>query len=264
MGDMFASTCDKKNMMTSLAKIRERRHFTFMHRLFTIVGFACLSLSAIAQETPPTEIPAPELDGPIIDVPENPTPKSPELPAIEPETQNPVAEAGKDLTVRSEASRQEMLKELFANLKVAPDAESGNMVAEEIWAVFLQSGSASIDFALLRGIAAQTQGDQKLARRMFDHVTRLQPEFAEGWSRSGRLAIEEGDVNRAVSDISQSLTLEPRHFYSLWMLGNILEKLGKQDNAYEAYTEAFKLYPEHKEIKERMERLKEIALGKAL
>ena len=259
-------------MMTSLAKTCTGRHFTFMRMVFLITGLVCLGFGALAQETPqetpPADIPAPKLEGPVIVVPRNFKPKPPE-PKTENKKPEPtpsavVPEAGKDLTVRSEAGRVEMLTELFTNLKAAPDADSGKLVAEEIWAVFLQSGSASVDFALLRGIAAQSRKDKKLARRMFDHVTRLQPEYAEGWSRSGRLAIEEGDVNRAVSDISQSLTLEPRHFYSLWMLGGILEKLGKHDNALEAYTEAFKLYPEHKEIKERMEVLKESALGKAL
>ena len=229
--------------------MRERRHFTFMRTLLTIFVFTALSQSAFAQ----TDIPAPKLEGLEIEVPKAPEPKS-----------DTPEKANKDLTVRSEAGRAEMLSELFASLKIAPDADSGKLVAEEIWAVFLQSGSASVDFALLRGIAAQNRGDLKLARRMFNHVIRLQPEYAEGWARSGRLAIEEENVNRAVSEISQSLTLEPRHFYSLWMLGGILEKLGKTDNAYEVYSEALKLYPEHAEIKERVEFLQESALGKAL
>ncbi|MBL4871343.1 MAG: hypothetical protein JKX72_10365 [Robiginitomaculum sp.] len=224
-----------------------------MRTLLSIFVFTYLSQSAFAQ----TDIPAPKLEGPEIAVPKAPDPKS--------EPKSDVQEkANKDLTVRSEAGRSEMLSELFASLKIAPDADSGKLVAEEIWAVFLQSGSASVDFALLRGIAAQNRGDLILARRMFNHVTRLQPDYAEGWARSGRLAIEEKDVNRAVSEISQSLTLEPRHFYSLWMLGGILEKLGKSDNAYEVYIEALKLYPEHAEIKERVEFLQESALGKAL
>ena len=171
---------------------------------------------------------------------------------------------GRDLTVRSKEGRAEMLLELFENLKAAPDAKGGELVAEEIWAVFLQSGSASIDYALLRGIAAQTNGDLTLARRMFDHVTRLEPDFAEGWSRSGRLAIKEKNLSRAAADTTQSLILEPRHFYALWTLGNILEKMGKPNAAYEAYLEANKLHPEHEKIKERVEFLKEDAKGTAL
>lgn len=176
----------------------------------------------------------------------------------------PPREKVKDLTIRSERGRTEILDELFANLKAAEDADAAELVAEEIWAVFLQSQSASVDFLLLRGITAQINGDFAIARRMFDHVTRLQPGYAEGWSRSGRLAIEEKDTGRALSDTTRSLILEPRHFYALWTLGNILETLGKQDEAFEAYLEAHELYPEHKKIKERVEYLRNDAQGKAL
>ncbi|MCF6274691.1 MAG: hypothetical protein L3J05_02890 [Robiginitomaculum sp.] len=191
------------------------------------------------------------------------------LPPIAPApTEKPKSDAtpkgGKDLTVRSEEDRAVMLKELFATLKTAPDEEEAKLVAEEVWAVFLQSGSASVDFLLHRGIAAQNRGDNKLARRMYNHVLRLQPDYAEGWSRSGRLAADEKDLSRAVSDTTQALILEPRHFYALWTLGNILETLERPGDAFEVYEEANKIYPEHKQIKERVERLRENAKGKAL
>lgn len=171
---------------------------------------------------------------------------------------------GKDLTIRSEEDRAEKLEILFKTLKAAPNEEEAKLVAEEVWAVFLQSGSASVDFLLLRGIAAQSEGNRILARRMYDHVIRLQPQYAEGWARSARLAIEEDDLNRAVADITQSLMIEPRHFYALWTLGNILEKLGKTDEAFEAYEEAYKIYPLHPEIKARVESLRDGVKGKAL
>ncbi len=180
------------------------------------------------------------------------------------ETAPEAPKGGKDLTVRSEQDRAVMLKDLFATLKAAPDEEEAKLVAEEVWAVFLQSGSASVDFLLHRGIAAQNRGDNKLARRMYDHVLRLQPNYAEGWSRSGRLAADEKDLSRAVSDTTQALILEPRHFYALWTLGNILETLERPDDAFEVYEEANKIYPQHKQIKERVDRLKESAKGKAL
>ncbi len=183
-------------------------------------------------------------------------------PKVEPKKQAP--KGGKDLTVRSEQDRVRMLDSLFLKLKYEVDEEEAKLTAEEIWAVFLQSGSASVDFLLHRGIAAQNRGDNKLARRMYDHVLRLQPEYAEAWSRSGRLAAQEQDLSRAVSDTTQALILEPRHFYALWTLGNILETLGRSDDAYEVYEQANKIYPEHKQIKERVESLKDSAKGKAL
>ncbi len=183
-------------------------------------------------------------------------------PKMAPNTHAP--KGGKDLTVRSEADRVRMLDSLFLKLKHEVDEEDARLVAEEIWAVFLQSGSASVDFLLHRGIAAQNRGDNKLARRMYDHVLRLQPGYAEAWSRSGRLAAQEQDLSRAVSDTTQALILEPRHFYALWTLGNILETLERPDDAYEVYEQAHKIYPQHKQIKERVESLKERAKGKAL
>ncbi|HHL42257.1 MAG TPA: tetratricopeptide repeat protein [Hellea balneolensis] len=137
-------------------------------------------------------------------------------------------------------------------------------MAEEIWAVFLQSGSASVDFVLMRGIAAENAGNLKLARRMYDHVTRLAPDFAEGWSRSARLALSERDYNRAVNEITKALNIEPRHFYALWTLGNILETLERPNDAFEAYEEAAKIYPLHPEIKARVETLGKNARGQAL
>jgi tetratricopeptide (TPR) repeat protein len=214
-------------------------------------------------ETTPEIEPAPDTDIPA--EPEIP-PDDSDIPAA-PEVDIPVVEdekRAKDLTIRSDEDRTRILNELFDNLKIQPDAESGHLVAEEIWAVFMQSRSATVDFLLLRGITAQKRGDLKLARRMYNHVLRLQPEYAEGWSRSGRLAIDEKDLSRAAKDTAQSLIYEPRHFYALWTLGNILETLGKQEEALEVYEEAAKLYPKHKEINERVEFLKADVQGKAL
>ena len=206
-------------------------------------------------ETSPDESPDENSD-------ENDVPAAPEIvvPVEKPELKN----ESKDLTVRSEADRQVKLDELFKNLKDQVTEEDADLVAEEIWAVFLQSRSATVDFMLLRGIAAHKNGNLPLARRMFDHVTRLQPEFAEGWSRSGRLAIDEKNLNRAANDVAQSLVIEPRHFYALWTLGNILETLGRRDAAFEAYSEAGKLFPQHKQNNERLDYLRSDVEGETL
>ena len=153
------------------------------------------------------------------------------------------------------AEREVRLDELFKRLKDETDAEDADLIAEEIWALWLDSGSASIDFVLRRGTAAQKRGDLKLARRMFDHVTELSPDYAEGWARSARLALEEKDLSRTLTEAAQALIFEPRHFYALWTMGNVFEQLGRQDEALEAYREANKLYPELKAVKDRLESL---------
>jgi len=155
-----------------------------------------------------------------------------------------------DLT--EEAERSAKLEKLFERLKVETNAEDANLVAEEIWAIWLDSGSDTVNFILRRGTAAQKRNENKLARRMFDHVTTLNPNYAEGWARSSRLALEEKDLSRALNEAAQALIYEPRHFYALWTMGNVFEQLGRQDEALEAYREANKLYPELKAVKDRL------------
>ena len=155
-----------------------------------------------------------------------------------------------DLT--EEAERSARLEALFERLKEESNAEDANLIAEEIWAIWLDSGSDTVNFILRRGTAAQKRNDNKLARRMYDHVTKLNPNYAEGWARSSRLALEEKDLSRALNEAAQALIYEPRHFYALWTMGNVFEQLGRQDEALEAYREANKLYPELKAVKDRL------------
>ncbi len=151
------------------------------------------------------------------------------------------------------AEREVRLDALFERLKAESDADAAKLIAEEIWALWLDSGSPSINMILLRGTAFEKQNKPELARRMYDHVTTLMPDYAEGWARSARLAYTQSDYNRALVESTQALILEPREFYALWTLGNVLEKLGRNKEAFETYREALGLYPEHPSIKARVE-----------
>ncbi len=218
---------------------------------FTLaVIFACSGQVFAQDSSPPIEIKPPV---PI---------ETPDIaPEVIPET---IIDSEDDLTsvekpdysdLTEEAERIARLDELFIRLQSKTNAEDANLVAEEIWAIWLDSGSDTVNFILRRGTAAQKRNDVKLARRMFDHVTTLNPDYAEGWARSSRLALEEKDLSRALTEAAQALIYEPRHFYALWTMGNVFEQLGRQDEALEAYREANKLYPELKAVKDRVNTL---------
>lgn len=163
-----------------------------------------------------------------------------------------------------EAEKQAKLRDLFTRLEYESDADKANLIAEEIWAIWLNSGSASVDLLLRRGTVADKAEENELARRMFDHVTTINPDYAEGWARSGRLAYEEDDYNRAVVELTESLVIEPRHFFALWTLGNIMEELGREEEALLIYTQAHKLYPAMPTIKQRKEYLENSIQGDVL
>ncbi|NNE57236.1 MAG: tetratricopeptide repeat protein [Hellea sp.] len=162
------------------------------------------------------------------------------------------------------AEKQARLDDLFIKLRDETDADTANLIAEEIWAHWLQSGSASVDLLIRRATAAATNGKTKLARRLYDQILVIEPDYAEAWARSGRLALDNGDYNRAVVEVSQALVIEPRHFYALWTLGNILESLERQDEALAVYSEAHKLYPALEIVKKRKEYLETRLQGEIL
>jgi len=153
------------------------------------------------------------------------------------------------------AEREAKLNDLFVKLAEREDEESANLVAEEITAIWIESGSASVNLLLRRGSEASAKGNPKLARKMYNYAVDLSPDFAEAWARSARLALTQKDYNRALNESLKTLALEPRHFYTLWTLGNTLEALNRPDDALETYREANELYPELKVVKDRLEEL---------
>ena len=227
-----------------------------------LMAFA--GVSASAQTIDPDAIPLPEL-APIPESPDRPDPEGGK-PEVNEESVlgDAIAEARPDVFILSPENRQEQLDTLFGKLKREKDPKEAELIAEEVWAIWLQSGSPSIDLILRRGVAAQKSGDLPKARRMFEHVIRLQPDYAEGWARSARLALDQGRVADAQADMVQALILEPRHFYGLWTLGNIFERTGQTEAAFESYSEALDLYPALEQVEKRVNALRAAAEGDAL
>jgi len=211
--------------------------------------------SAIIVTPPSGGLPAPE---PLI----RPQPDSDEVEGTEGETIEGETIEGEDVVpedlapdyskLSPKAEREARLNDLFADLAAREDEEGANLVAEEILAIWVDSGSASVNLLLRRGSEASAKGNPKMARKMYNHAVDLAPEFAEGWARSARLALTQKDFNRALNESLKTLSLEPRQFYTLWTLGNALEALNRPEEALEAYREANKLYPELKAVKDRL------------
>lgn len=218
-----------------------------MPRAFMMGLFISLTpLSAFAQIVPPDEAtPLPEIAIPDLETVK--PPQDDENVADTPKFDKPDYSR-----LSAEEERTVRLDALFERLANAESEEKAELVAEEVWAIWLDSGSASVNFVLRRGTAAHKSGQKDLARRLYDQTITLSPDYAEGWARSSRLAMEEENLSRALTEAAKTLTLEPRHFYALWTMGNIFEKLGRNEEALEAYREAHKLHPQLKAVKDRL------------
>ncbi|MEP4050934.1 MAG: hypothetical protein ABJN22_01685 [Litorimonas sp.] len=235
-----------------------------MRICLTALIFA-LPFAAAAQDLPapePLPVPPIEIERPQIEITPAPdeTEQETEAETIEGEDIVPDSLAPDYSKLSPKAERAARLNDLFVKLAERDDEESANLVAEEIVAIWTESGSASVNLLLRRGSEATAKGDAKLARKMYNYAVDLSPEYAEAWARSARLALTQKQYNRALNESLKTLQLEPRHFYTLWTLGNVFEVLNRQDEALEAYREANRLYPELKAVKERLEQL-EIEIG---
>jgi len=237
-------------------------------------SFAALALpAALAQDS------ATDPDDPIYTPPPLPgEPLAPTIPSPEPDPEPdtptddiiiaPDLPPAPDYTaLPPRAERDARLVALFDRLSSLDDTsevERAKLVSEEIWALWQDSGSPSVNYLLVRADEAQKTGELSKTRRFLDQMTLLEPDFTEAYARSARLALDEGNYNRAIRDTTEALTREPRHFYALWTLGNVLERLGKNEEALEVYREANALFPLLGGVKTRLDALEGSVLGDVL
>jgi tetratricopeptide (TPR) repeat protein len=156
------------------------------------------------------------------------------------------------------------LSDLFRELRQTPDAISAKPVEAAIWAAWLQSGSPSIDLLMSRGLAATDAKDYATARALFDAVTELAPNFAEGWNRRASARFLLGDDAGAVGDLERTLALEPRHFGALLGLAAILEERGQLRSALEAFESALALNPHLDVAAEKVRALEQRLEGRGI
>ncbi|MEL6830908.1 MAG: tetratricopeptide repeat protein [Pseudomonadota bacterium] len=153
-------------------------------------------------------------------------------------------------------------EEMFDELKSAETQNDASSVASDIWDAWMESGSAAADLVMSRAVDAQANGDRVLARSLYDRVIAIQPDYAEAWNRRATLFLEDENYTEALRDVNEALRLEPRHFGAWAGLGAVLESLGAEDEAIEAYHEALKIYPLFPAARRALTRLQQDTEGR--
>ncbi len=151
---------------------------------------------------------------------------------------------------------------LLGALKAAPDQESARHVEAQILALWSQSSS---DTTLLLMQRVKTATDAKqldVALKLLDAVLKLHPEYIEGWSRRATLHYMRNDYQRALEDIEQVLSREPRHFGALAGLGVVMQELGDDKRALDAFRKAIAINPYLERVQELVKSLTEKVEGR--
>ncbi len=156
------------------------------------------------------------------------------------------------------------LDTLFAGLKIAPDAESAKAIEDRIWALWMVSGSDTCNLLMARVKAAADEKDYDLAINLLNAVIALKPDYVEAWNRRATVYYLMKDYGHSVADIREVLLREPRHFGALSGLGLILQEIGDDKHALEAYRRALAIDPHLEHLPEVVKTLRETVEGRDL
>jgi tetratricopeptide (TPR) repeat protein len=145
------------------------------------------------------------------------------------------------------AARAQRLDKLFAGLKTTKDEEEGDKLVAEIWSLWMQSGDAALDEAMLQATKLMAYGLHPLAMNVLDDIVARDPNWAEGWNKRATALYLMGEYDRSLADCDRVLALEPRHFGALAGIGLIRIDKGEPRAALAALRRALAVNPFLKE-----------------
>ncbi|MFT4118391.1 tetratricopeptide repeat protein [Bradyrhizobium sp.] len=158
--------------------------------------------------------------------------------------------------------RTKNLDFLFGALKAAPDDVSAKHVEARIWAIWIQTPSDTAALLMARAKAATDAQKVDVAIKLLDAVIKLRPDYIEAWNRRATLYYMQNDYGRSLADIQQVLIREPRHFGALAGLGMIMQEVGDDKRALDAYRKALAVNPHLDKIPEQVKALTEKVEGR--
>ncbi len=160
------------------------------------------------------------------------------------------------------ADRARGLDFLFGALKAAPDEASAKHVEARIWALWLQTPSDTAALLMMRAKAAMEAQQADVALKLLDAVIKLRPDYVEAWNRRATLHYLQSDYARSLADIEQVLVREPRHFGALAGLGMIMQDIGDDKRALDAFRKALAVNPHLEKVPELVKTLSEKVEGR--
>ena len=158
--------------------------------------------------------------------------------------------------------RTKNLDFLFGALKAAPDEASAKHVEARIWAIWIQTPSDTAALLMARAKTAVDAKKIEVAIKLLDSVVKLRPDYIEAWNRRATLYYMQNDYGRSLADIREVLIREPRHFGALAGLGMIMQDIGDDRRALEAFRRALAVNPHLEKVPDLVKSLTEKVEGR--
>ncbi len=157
--------------------------------------------------------------------------------------------------------RARLLKDLYAFLATAEDKESAGQITEAIERVWMAAAGDTVAVLLDRAVKAAATERPDLALSMLDTVTRIAPDFPEGFNRRAYVYYGLNEYERALGDLRRVLALEPNHYKALEGLGQILKETDRKKAALEVYRRLVEVHPFASGAKTTLEELERVVAG---
>jgi tetratricopeptide (TPR) repeat protein len=190
--------------------------------------------------------------------------QSPPVGPPEPPGKKDLVEPPSEIPKLPRGGRIRNLDFLFGALKVAPDETSAKSIEDRIWALWLGSGSDTANLLMTRVKKAIDGEDYDLAIRLLDAIIEIRPKYVEAWNRRATVFFLKRDYGSALLDLRQVLASEPRHFGALAGLGAIMQDIGDDKAALEAYRRALAIDPHLKGVSEKVKTLTDKVDGRPI
>ncbi|MBV9570340.1 MAG: hypothetical protein JO056_03775 [Alphaproteobacteria bacterium] len=153
---------------------------------------------------------------------------------------------------------------LFAALAKVDSEEEARSIEDRILTAFLKSDSPTVDLLMTHAAAALHGGKADVAKTLIAAVTRIAPDYAEGWHQRAEMQAEAGDDQGAMYCLEKTVTLNPRHFEALTELASKVEEYGDKTAALKLYRRALALDPFLEQAGQRVRALEHEVEGQSL
>ena len=157
--------------------------------------------------------------------------------------------------------RDSRLDALFERLQETSDPVDAATTQQRIWQIWIESDDAASSQLMRRGMAAMAGGDSESALDAFDELVTLAPDFAEAWNKRATVYYLMGRFDESVTDIQQTLELEPRHFGALSGLALIYDAVDNPEAAIRSLEAALDINPHLHGSRDRLRSLREKMKG---
>lgn len=168
----------------------------------------------------------------------------------------PPAKSRRTQRPKQKLDRTQQLDGLFAALKQAPNPQIAKAIEARIDATLLETTSDTLTLLMVRARTTVEAKEFDTAIELLDSIIEINPRYTEAYAQRATIYFVKKDFARSLADLRVVLAQEPRHYGALAGLGIILQDIGEDKRALDAYRRALDINPHLENIPDLVRRLK--------